>query len=66
MNDYPVRRCLHEGFTIVRLPADVDPRKSGWRDQIGLAFKRLRIRRWLRETIASRRNVIRFGSAAKS
>lgn len=65
MTDHPVRRCIHDGITIVRLPPDVDPRAGEGHD-MRLAFKRLQMRKWLRETIASKRNVIRFGGAAKS
>lgn len=63
MSDYPVRRCLQDGVTIVRLPP-VDPRVPGDHD-LRLAFKRGRARKWLRELASQRRNVLRFGSAAK-
>lgn len=61
-------RCLHDGITLKRLPADVDPRGSSDQD-LHLAFKRVRSRKWLAETRAQQRaiprNVIRFGALAK-
>lgn len=62
MNDYPVTRCHHDGMTIVRLPP-IDPRGPGDHDA-RLAFKRNRMRKWLREIQGQRRNVILFGGAA--
>jgi hypothetical protein len=62
MADHRVIRCLHEGFTLKRLLVDVDPRTPGNHD-LRLAFKRQQLRKWLREVIASRRNVLRFGGA---
>ena len=62
-SDYAVARCHHDGMTIVRLPP-IDPREPGDHDA-RLAFKRNRMRKWLRETQGARRNVLRFGSAAR-
>lgn len=61
---HAIRRCYHDGITLVRLPP-VDPREPDDHD-FRLAFKRAQMRKWLREVVASRRNVIRFGTAAKS
>lgn len=69
MNDYRSIRCLHEGFTLTKLPADVDPR--GPQEQAALhrahteqAWRKLRALAKPAGPPAPT-NVIHFGSAAK-
>jgi hypothetical protein len=66
MTDYPVRRCLHDGFTIVRLPEHVDPRGPQelgalHRAHTEQAWRRMRERAAIAPPIP--RNVIHFGAA---
>lgn len=70
MTEYIVRRCLHDGITLKRLPEGVDPRGPQERDALHRAYTEQAWRR-MRELAQHspqpvRRNVIQFGGAFKS
>jgi NADPH-dependent glutamate synthase beta subunit-like oxidoreductase len=67
--DYIVRRCLHDGMTLVRLPQHVDPRGPIEQDALHRAYTEQAWRR-LREqpqhaAAPIPRNVLVFGSTTK-
>jgi hypothetical protein len=69
VSDATVIRCMHEGFTLKKLPADVDPRGP---NEIGALDRAWAAKAWRNLRAMSphvalpvvRGNVLRFGSAA--